>query len=211
MATLVFKVFALTIRTVSKPLAARLNQTLLSHLTVRGHLVRIANVSPGIGGARWGEPAPGTFGRGVPRSAGAWQPCDCTGTPPSLIQAMHRAEVRLTRAAEGKSSRVFIADMAEEHALEVVSKVVTETILYSVRSRHWRRMACLSGNLTVWRCRNCPHVQSNLRRVLDEEAQVAFPCGDSSPPHSPHHLHAHAHAHAHVHARTHMECSTFAI
>lgn len=48
MATLVFKVFALTIRTVSKPLAARLNQTLLSHLSIRDHLVRIANVSAGI-------------------------------------------------------------------------------------------------------------------------------------------------------------------
>lgn len=45
---------------------------------------------------------------------------------------MHRVEVRITRGAEGRTGKAFIADMDEEHAMEVISKAITETFLYSV-------------------------------------------------------------------------------
>lgn len=45
---------------------------------------------------------------------------------------MHRAEVRISRGAEGKTGRAFIADMDEENALQVISKFITETFLYTV-------------------------------------------------------------------------------
>ncbi|KAL6777729.1 hypothetical protein ACKKBG_A15410 [Auxenochlorella protothecoides x Auxenochlorella symbiontica] len=88
MATLVFKLFSLTLKTVSKPLANRLNGALLTHPVVRQRLVKVANF-------------------------------------------MHRVEVRITRGAEGRTGKAFIADMDEEHAMEVISKFITETFLYS--------------------------------------------------------------------------------
>ena len=47
MATLVFKLFTLTIKTVSKPLSSRLNSTLLKHPVAREKLVKLANVRLG--------------------------------------------------------------------------------------------------------------------------------------------------------------------
>lgn len=45
MATLVFKLFSLTLKTISKPIASRLNGVLLTHPVVRQRLVKVANVS----------------------------------------------------------------------------------------------------------------------------------------------------------------------
>ena len=51
-----------------------------------------------------------------------------------LAQYLHRADVAITRGAEGKSSRVFVGDISEEHAVELASKFVSESFIFAVRS-----------------------------------------------------------------------------
>lgn len=131
MATLVFKLFSLTLKTVSKPLANRLNGALLTHPVVRQRLVKVANVRK-------------CFLKGCAHSyslhhqaateSGAVGVVHLSAISPvdPLEQFMHRVEVRITRGAEGRTGKAFIADMDEEHAMEVISKFITETFLYSV-------------------------------------------------------------------------------
>eukprot|EP00873_Tetraselmis_striata_P006909 jgi/Tetstr1/427173/TSEL_017361.t1 len=48
-----------------------------------------------------------------------------------LAQAIHRAEVRLTRGAEGKEGKAFVGEMTEDKALELASKIVSEGFVYT--------------------------------------------------------------------------------
>ena len=50
------------------------------------------------------------------------------------LQRLHRLEVGISRGAEGKGGRVFVADMTEDKAVELASKVVSEGFLYGVRT-----------------------------------------------------------------------------
>mmetsp|Transcript_23473 Transcript_23473/g.51528 ORF Transcript_23473/g.51528 Transcript_23473/m.51528 type:complete len:185 (+) Transcript_23473:144-698(+) len=47
-------------------------------------------------------------------------------------QVVHRIEVWITRGAEGKTGKVFIADMTEEKSLELASKLASETFVFGV-------------------------------------------------------------------------------
>mmetsp|Transcript_2069 Transcript_2069/g.6124 ORF Transcript_2069/g.6124 Transcript_2069/m.6124 type:complete len:174 (-) Transcript_2069:3645-4166(-) len=49
-----------------------------------------------------------------------------------LAQYLHRAEVAINRGAEGKTGRYFVANISEERALELASKFVSESFLFSV-------------------------------------------------------------------------------
>lgn len=49
----------------------------------------------------------------------------------ALAQAIHRAEVRLTRGAEGKEGKAFVGEMTEDKALELASKIVSEGFVYT--------------------------------------------------------------------------------
>uniref|UniRef100_A0A061RKP9 Uncharacterized protein n=1 Tax=Tetraselmis sp. GSL018 TaxID=582737 RepID=A0A061RKP9_9CHLO len=44
----------------------------------------------------------------------------------SLAQAIHRAEVSVTRGAEGKEGKAFVGMMTEEKALDLAAKIVSE-------------------------------------------------------------------------------------
>ena len=48
-------------------------------------------------------------------------------------QYLHRMEVAINRGAEGKTGRYFVPNISEERALELSSKFVSETFLFSVR------------------------------------------------------------------------------
>eukprot|EP00887_Chlorella_sp_A99_P003483 scaffold7.g3483.t1 len=89
MATLMFKVFALSLKTISKPLALRFEKLVMDHPVARRQVINIA-------------------------------------------QWLHRMEVALTRGAEGRTGRVFVADMTEEHAVHLASKVASEGFVYAV-------------------------------------------------------------------------------
>lgn len=49
------------------------------------------------------------------------------------VQRIHRMEVGITRGAEGRTGKAFVASMTEEKAMELASKVVSEGFLYGVR------------------------------------------------------------------------------
>mmetsp|Transcript_27553 Transcript_27553/g.49137 ORF Transcript_27553/g.49137 Transcript_27553/m.49137 type:complete len:174 (-) Transcript_27553:225-746(-) len=49
----------------------------------------------------------------------------------NLAQAIHRAEVRVTRGAEGKEGKAFVGTMTEEKALDLASKIVSEGFIYT--------------------------------------------------------------------------------
>jgi hypothetical protein len=49
----------------------------------------------------------------------------------NLAQAIHRAEVRVTRGAEGKEGKAFVGKMTEEKALDLASKIVSEGFIYT--------------------------------------------------------------------------------
>eukprot|EP01024_Parvocaulis_polyphysoides_P038030 TRINITY_DN34017_c0_g4_i1.p4 TRINITY_DN34017_c0_g4~~TRINITY_DN34017_c0_g4_i1.p4 ORF type:complete len:170 (+),score=16.58 TRINITY_DN34017_c0_g4_i1:56-565(+) len=89
MATLMFKVFTLSVKTIAKPLASRFNNYVITHPAVRGGVISIA-------------------------------------------QRLHKLEVAISRGAEGKTEKVFIADMQEDKAVELASKVVSEGFIFSV-------------------------------------------------------------------------------
>lgn len=50
----------------------------------------------------------------------------------SLAQYLHRAQVFINRGAEGKTGRYFVPDITEDRALELASKFVSESFLFSV-------------------------------------------------------------------------------
>lgn len=52
----------------------------------------------------------------------------CKTTP----QAVHRFEVLITRGAEGRTSKAFIADMTEDKSIELASKLVSEGFVFAV-------------------------------------------------------------------------------
>lgn len=49
-----------------------------------------------------------------------------------VAQRLHRLDVGINRGAEGKGGRVFVADMTEDKAVELASKVVSEGFLYGM-------------------------------------------------------------------------------
>lgn len=50
----------------------------------------------------------------------------------NLAQYLHRAQVYINRGAEGKTGRYFVPDITEDRALELASKFVSESFLFSV-------------------------------------------------------------------------------
>lgn len=64
----------------------------------------------------------------------------CTGPSQVLLllfdlQRVHRWEVFITRGAEGKTGRAFVADMTEEKSIELASKLVSEGFVFTVSIR----------------------------------------------------------------------------
>ena len=53
-----------------------------------------------------------------------------------LAQSLHRADVAINRGAEGKTGKVFVGDISEEHALQLASKFVSETFLFAVCTKN---------------------------------------------------------------------------
>eukprot|EP01024_Parvocaulis_polyphysoides_P075163 TRINITY_DN9707_c0_g2_i1.p6 TRINITY_DN9707_c0_g2~~TRINITY_DN9707_c0_g2_i1.p6 ORF type:complete len:170 (-),score=14.60 TRINITY_DN9707_c0_g2_i1:1526-2035(-) len=89
MATLMFKVFTLSVKTVAKPVATRFNNYVMSHPAMRSYVIEIA-------------------------------------------QRLHRLEVAISRGAEGKTGKVFVANIKEEKAVELASKVVSEGFIFTI-------------------------------------------------------------------------------
>lgn len=54
-------------------------------------------------------------------------------------QTLHRIEVAINRGAEGKTGRYFVPDISEERAVELASRFVSESFLFSVRDRPLKR------------------------------------------------------------------------
>lgn len=50
----------------------------------------------------------------------------------SLAQQMHKIEVGISRAAEGKVGKFFVGNMSDERALELASKVASEGFVFGV-------------------------------------------------------------------------------
>ena len=48
------------------------------------------------------------------------------------MQKMHKIEVGISRAAEGKVGKFFVGNMSDERALELASKVVSEGFVFGV-------------------------------------------------------------------------------
>ena len=66
-----------------------------------------------------------------------------------LAQYLHRADVAITRGAEGKSGRVFVGDISEEHAVELASKFVSESFIFAVSALNPRQTTpsqCMTAN-----------------------------------------------------------------
>uniref|UniRef100_A0A7R9V0X5 OPA3-like protein n=1 Tax=Chlamydomonas euryale TaxID=1486919 RepID=A0A7R9V0X5_9CHLO len=89
MAALVFKLGALVLRTVAKPLGNRFQAYIMDHPTARVYAIGAA-------------------------------------------QRLHRLEVWVTRAADGKTGRTFVADMTEERSVELASKIASEGFVFTV-------------------------------------------------------------------------------
>ena len=113
MAALVFKIFTLSIRTAAKPLAGRFQAWVLDHPTLRPAVVSLAQVT--------------SVFRVLCSSARhkviMWT---------SHVQQMHKIEVGISRAAEGKVGKFFVGNMSDERALELASKVASEGFVFGV-------------------------------------------------------------------------------
>ncbi len=48
------------------------------------------------------------------------------------MQKMHKIEVGISRAAEGKVGKFFVGNMSDERALELASKVASEGFVFGV-------------------------------------------------------------------------------
>ena len=48
------------------------------------------------------------------------------------LQYLHRVEVAINRGAEGKTGRYFVPNISEERAVELASRFVSESFLFSV-------------------------------------------------------------------------------
>jgi len=52
--------------------------------------------------------------------------------PRPRLQFIHRLDVGINRGAEGKSGKAFVAEMTEDKAMALASKVVSEGFIYMV-------------------------------------------------------------------------------
>jgi hypothetical protein len=50
----------------------------------------------------------------------------------TCLQMLHRLEILITRGAEGKTGKAFIADMTEEKSIEYASKLASEGFVLTV-------------------------------------------------------------------------------
>ena len=108
---MVFKIFTLSIRTAAKPLAGRFQAWVLDHPTLRPAVVNLAQVQ---------------LKQGRLQAANTWTYHD------AHMQKMHKIEVGISRAAEGKVGKFFVGNMSDERALELASKVVSEGFVFGV-------------------------------------------------------------------------------
>ena len=124
MAAFVFKVLTLTIKTISKPLAGRVQQFVLNHPRLRQPVINLAQA--------------------LTTSHGCPAPCHASGSEracmPTLsqrrgtaVQVLHRMQVAVDRGAEGKVGKVFVANISEEKAMELAGRVVSEGFVWTVR------------------------------------------------------------------------------
>lgn len=157
MATLLVKVFALTLKTVAKPLANRFEAYVMGHPRFRQSIVNFAQVTAQA-------QACGTQLRPATRTQHQQESllgycllvlCESFGTclllwpnlllpttrpnrlfPAPCLQRLHRLEVTINRGAEGKAGgRVFVGDMTEEKAVQLASKVASEGFVYFVSQK----------------------------------------------------------------------------
>ena len=126
MAAFVFKVFTLTIRTISKPLAGRVQQMVLNHPRLQKPVIRLAQVMAPQCSALTGNRLH-FYAKGAVR-----QGCQAEPHNPVHGQWLHRAEVAINRGAEGKTGKVFVADISEEKAMELAGKFVSESFVWAV-------------------------------------------------------------------------------
>ncbi len=89
-------------------------------------------------------------------------------TPPSP-QYLHRLEILITRGAEGRTGKVFVAEMTEEKSLELASKLVSEGFVFFVR-----RSRATDGEDEA-RPATCSS-RRRLTRVLHVWAGPCMPC-----------------------------------
>lgn len=89
MAAVLFKVGALALKTLAKPLGDRFQRWVMSHPTARTPVIAMA-------------------------------------------RRLHRAEVYITRGAEGKTGKAFVGDLTEDKALQLASKIASEGFVFTV-------------------------------------------------------------------------------
>lgn len=168
MAALVFKVGALALKTLAKPLGDRFKNWVMTHPQYRQSVLRTAQVFAAAPAAADGHirfldvvslllrcmhtlcPVL----RCVVPSVLSHMPVSsvilCTHTRPQ--QRIHGFEVMVTRKAEGKEGRAFIGSMTEEKSVELASKIASESFLFAVSHWWWWcSHACMGASLS-WRC-----------------------------------------------------------
>lgn len=121
MAAFLFKVFTLTIRTISKPMAARVQSYVMQHPKLRKPVIDLAQVRSGTELI--------SFEAEI-QSQGLFTKSSLFML--SALQALHRLEVRVNRGAEGKSEKVFVGSLSEERAMDLAGKVVSEAFVWGV-------------------------------------------------------------------------------
>ena len=132
MAAFVFKIFTLTIRTISKPLAGKVEQFVLNHPRLRQPVIQLAQVCFEITVL---AALCMTSRLALPSSHA---PTLCTGMHAEACgtrcpaQYLHRIQVAVDRGAEGKSGKVFVAHISEEKAMELAGRVVSEGFVWTV-------------------------------------------------------------------------------
>ena len=105
---------------------------------------------PAAGGQdRPGEHMGGTHVQGLQGGMPWWcwllLACLALPWPP---QALHRLEVFITRGSEGKTSKVFVAEMTEEKSIELAQKVASEGFVFVVRCTVCSPASHLHGRCT---------------------------------------------------------------
>ena len=115
LATLLFKVGTLAIRTAAKPLANRFQAYVLGHPQFRQQVISAGQVC--LPHNSCSEPQ----SLSMPCQA----ICYCS------IQYLHKWEVAITRGAEGRTGKYIVGNMSEEKALEIASKAVSEGFIFT--------------------------------------------------------------------------------
>lgn len=170
MAALVFKVGALALKTMAKPLGDRFKNWVMTHPQYRQTVLSVAQVRSLllrgckqhrvnlVSGRQWLRSGPGQHVSlpqdTQPVDMHCWARCPLCGfitfacAASCVLQRIHGFEVQVTRKAEGKEGRAFIGAMTEEKSVELASKIASESFLFAVGAR-----LAWSGGRKWWRSR----------------------------------------------------------